>query len=108
MKSKPTTKFVNKIRKADRKLHRACRQVILLNRQISDLKQRYDRASRGQQRSICCSLHLRMVTYEGVRNMVYEYVSQCYDEVKHMQAVLQMHVDAGNQDSQTNADHTDE
>ena len=95
--SDSTAKLVTKLCHTDRKFRLACKQVILLNNQIRDLKQRYKRCGKNDKRSFCCSLRLRMATFEGVRNMIYEYATEKCEEIEKMQDELVSVLDIENQ-----------
>ena len=86
--SDSTAKLVTDLRTADHKFRLACKQVILLNNQIRDLKHRYGRCAKRNQRAFRCSLRLRMATYEGIRNMIYEYATEKCEEIEKMQDEL--------------------
>ncbi len=66
----------------DRKFHKACEQIRLLNRHINDLQTRYDKAFRNNQRSFRYSLRLKLATYESVRNMYHEYARRRAEELE--------------------------
>lgn len=83
-----TSMLVSQIRLADRKFRRACSQVILLNNKIQMLKVRYDRAKSDGRRSFRYGWRLQLATYEGVRNMFYEYAAQRCDEMEQLQDKL--------------------
>ena len=93
----PAVDLVDNISLTGRKFRRACKQIILLNQHISDLKHRYNRAAKMQRKSFRCSLRLRMATYEGVRNMIYEYATRCLEDIERMKFILQ--VDSYTEDS---------
>ena len=85
-----TSMLVSQIRLADRKFRRACSQVILLNNKIQMLKVRYDRAKADGRRSFRYGWRLQLATYEGVRNMFYEYAAQRCDEMEKLQEQLRV------------------
>ena len=79
-----TAELVAEISEVDRKFRRACKQVVILNSQITDLKLRYDRAASNQQRKWRCAIRLRLATIEGARNMFYEYASRKCEELEEL------------------------
>ena len=83
-----TIELVNQIRQKDCKFRRACQQVELLNIQLKDLKQHYDRAARADRKSFRCSLRLRVASMEGVRNMLYKYAEVQCEEIEKLQDQL--------------------
>ena len=58
---------------SERRLKRACDQIVLLNLELSDLLSRYTNASRVNQRSFRYSLRLRLAVVEGLRDTYYHY-----------------------------------
>jgi len=60
----------------------------MLNRSIEEIQVRYDRAFSSGRRSFRYSHRLKLATYEGMRNMYYEYACQRADELEKMQDVL--------------------
>ena len=63
------------------KFRKACQQVVLLNNRVLDAQARYDRAFSENSRSFHYTLRLKLVTLEGVRNMVYEYARLRADQL---------------------------
>lgn len=49
---------------------------------------RYDKARQDNRRSYRYTLRLRLASYEGVRNMFYEYASRQADELEELQQEL--------------------
>ena len=78
----------------DRKFRRACQQVELLNCQLIDLKQRYDRAAKDSRKSFRCSTRLRLASMEGVRNMMYKYAEVKCVEIQKLQDQLMAHLES--------------
>ena len=72
----------------DRKFHKACEQIRLLNKHINDLQSRYDRAFHTNQRSFRYSLRLKLTTYEGVHNMYHEYAKRRAEELESMKVAM--------------------
>ncbi len=84
----------------DRKFHKACDQIRLLNRHINNLQTRYDRAFHANQRSFKYNLRLKLTTYEGVRNMYQEYARRRAEELEIMKdALIQRGQDSDEEDS---------
>jgi len=72
----------------DRKFRRSCHHIRILNRRIEEVQIRYDRAFSSGQRSFRYSHRLKLATYEGTRNMFYEYACRRADELEKMQDSL--------------------
>ena len=83
---------VLKYEQMTQKFDRACQQIILLNNKIVDCQVRYDRAVVSDNNLWRYLLRLRLMTFEGVRNMIYEYARQQSELIVEMQDEL---VDAG-------------
>ena len=79
-----TAELVAEMTEVDRKFRLACKQVVILNSQITDLKLRYERAATKQQRKWRCAIRLRLATIEGARNMFYEYASRKCEELEEL------------------------
>jgi uncharacterized alpha-E superfamily protein len=89
-----STELVNQILQLDTKFPRSLQQVVLLNSQVSDLKQRYKRAVKVKSKGFRCSLRLRIASYEGVRNIMYEYANRKCDEIEELQDQLRAQFDS--------------
>ena len=72
----------------DKKFRRSCHHIRMLNRHIEDLQIRYDRAFSSGRRSFRYTHRLKLATYEGMRNMYYEYACRRADELEKMQDSL--------------------
>ena len=72
----------------ERRFHRACSQIVLLNRHLDNLQLRYDHAHRDNMRTFRYSLRIKLSALEGVRNMYVEYASMKADEVTDLQCQL--------------------
>ena len=72
----------------DTKFRRACHHMRVLNRQIEEFQIRYDRAFAKGRRSFRYMHRLKLATFEGMRNMYYEYACRRADELEQMQNVL--------------------
>ena len=81
-----------KMRSADKRFQRACRQLVMLNNRLEDLNTQYRRCPRNNRRGLRYGVRLQLSTVEGLRNMFYEYACQRADELEEMQQCL---VEAG-------------
>lgn len=72
----------------DTKFRRACHHIRVMNRQIEDFQVRYDRAFASGRRSFRYTHRLKLATFEGMRNMYYEYACRRADQLEQMQNVL--------------------
>jgi hypothetical protein len=93
-------------RHLDGKFRRSCHHIRMLNRRIEDIQVRYDRAFSTGRRSFRYSHRLKLATYEGMRNMYYEYACRRADELEQMQEVLIQRgiISDSSGDSDTDAD----
>ena len=93
-------------RHLDGKFRRSCHHIRMLNRRIEDIQVRYDRAFSAGRRSFRYSHRLKLATYEGMRNMYYEYACRRADELEQMQEVLIQRglISDSSGDSDTDAD----
>ena len=69
----------------DAKFQKACEQVLVLNNMLKELQIRYDRAARDNLRTYRYALRLRLCTVEGLRNTLYDYVTQKADDIEQME-----------------------
>ena len=67
-----TAKF-SALHRAQKKFRKACIQLKLLNKQLTDTKDRYSRAKDDNFRCFRYNLRLKLAVIEGVRNMYYDY-----------------------------------
>lgn len=81
--------LVYEIRALNKTFHQACAQVIILNRKITFMKTRYDRARSDNHRSFRYTNRLKLCALEGVRNMYYEFACRKCDEIETLQEKLQ-------------------
>lgn len=72
----------------DRKFRKACHHIRVLNRRIELVQLRYDRAFASGRRSFRYTHRLKLATFEGMRNMYYEYACRRADELEKMQDAL--------------------
>ena len=90
-------------RRLDHKFRRSCHHIRILNRRIEEIQVCYDRAFSAGRRSFRYSHRLKLATYEGMRNMYYEYACRRADELEQMQeALIQRRLIA---DSSEESDH---
>ena len=73
------------MRQMDRTFKRACEQLVLLNNRIKDTQSRYDRAVKKSRHSFRYHNRLRLVTLEGVRNVLWQYANSRADRLDDMQ-----------------------
>lgn len=76
------------LQEAERKFQKSCSQIILLNKQLEDVQERYRRAKRDNFRCYRYNLRLKLAVIEGVRNMFYEYAHIKAEEI----AELRLHL----------------
>ena len=89
----------------DQKFRKACHHIRMLNRRIEDIQVRYDRAFSSGSRSFRYTHRLKLATYEGMRNMYYEYACRRADELAKMQdSLIDRGLISGSSDSETDAD----
>lgn len=80
--------MMSSFRTLDKKFRKACLQIRMLNRHIEEIQIRYDRAFSSGRRSFRYTHRLKLATYEGMRNMYYEYACRRADELEQMQDTL--------------------
>ncbi len=85
-----TTELTNQIYQLGTKFHRSLEQMVLLDSYVTDLKHRYKRATKVKSKGFRCSIRLHIASYEGVRNMMYEYASRKCDEIEDLQDQLKV------------------
>lgn len=81
-------RMMAEFKQLDKKFRRACHHIRMLNRQVEDFQVRYDRAFASGRRSFRYTHRLKLATFEGMRNMYYEYACRRADELEQMQEVL--------------------
>jgi len=77
--------MMTSFRQLDTKFRRSCHHIRMLNRRIQEVQIRYDRAFSKGRRSFRYSHRLSLASYEGMRNMYYEYACRRADELEKMQ-----------------------
>ena len=80
--------MLTSFRDLDKKFKKACHHIRMLNRHIEGVQVRYDRAFSSGRRSFRYTHRLKLATYEGMRNMYYEYACRRADELEKMQDAL--------------------
>ena len=71
------------LHRAQTKFRKACIQLTLLNKQLADVKERYQQAKEDNFRCFRYNLRLKLAVIEGVRNMYYDYAyTKAEDVVK--------------------------
>ena len=91
-------------RMLDKKFRRACHHIRVLNRHIEDIQIRYDRAFASGRRSFRYTHRLKLATFEGMRNMYYEYACRRADELEKMQDCLIQRGMISDSESESDAD----
>ena len=103
-----TADIKNTIAVMERKFHRACNQIVLLNRHIDNLQLRYDRAHRDNRRTFRYSLRIKLSALEGVRNMYVEFASMKADELMDLQCQLLEQTTLSAEDSESEDEFDDD
>lgn len=76
------TQLYTKLKEAERRTTRACKQMVLLNDKLENLRIRYHRAVSVNFRTFRCPLRMKIVTVEGVLNMFYQYTVAKQKEIE--------------------------
>ena len=104
MESITDEQMLASFRTLDKKFRRSCHHIRMLNRHIEDIQIRYDRAFASGRRSFRYTHRLKLATYEGMRNMYYEYACRRADELEKMQDCLIQRGMISESDSDSDAD----
>jgi len=72
----------------ERKLKRACDQIVMLNRKVKELHDRYEKVKKDDNKMYRYNIRLKIATVEGVRNMYYEYAQMRAWEVSSLRQKL--------------------
>ena len=80
--------MMTSFRVLEKKFQKACHHIRVLNRHIEQIQTRYDRAFLSARKSFRYTYRLKLATYEGMRNMYYEYATRRADELEKMQDLL--------------------
>ena len=75
-----TAKF-SALHRAQTKFRKACIQLTLLNKQLEDVKMRYQQAKEDNFRCFRYNLRLKLAVIEGMRNMYYDYAYMKAEDV---------------------------
>ena len=78
----PVSILVSQIHEADLYLKKASRQVALLNNKISSTRCHFKRACRDDRRKLAWKRSMQLSTYEGVRQMYFEYSERKCREIE--------------------------
>ena len=84
---------------AESLFRRACEQVLILNKEVEKLTNRYNEAEATGNKPLHYQLRLRISVIEGVRNMFYEYAAQKANVITE----LQRHILAADVDSSSDS-----
>lgn len=82
--------LLDELKQMNKKFRLACSQVVLLNNEIEHMQNRYDVAVSDDRRSFRYFLRLKLITLEGVRDMMYEYACRRADQLDAMHEELLM------------------
>jgi hypothetical protein len=82
--------LIERIVIAQTSFRRACGQIMMMNRVISDMQKRYELAMKQHARAFRYSQRVRIAVLEGVRNMYYEYARQKADLILHLRDQIQL------------------
>jgi len=85
METLTDNQMLTSFRALDKKFRKACHHIRMLNRHIEQIQTRYDRAFSSGRKSFRYTHRLKLATYEGMRNMYYEYACRRADELEKMQ-----------------------
>lgn len=69
------------LKSTEYRFKRACDQIILLNRKMTAVMQRYHAARANFNRNFRYKLRLRLAIVEGIRNMYYDYANKKASEI---------------------------
>lgn len=69
------------LKSTEYRFKRACDQIILLNRKMTAVMQRYHAARANFNRNFRYKLRLRLAVVEGIRNMYYDYANKKASEI---------------------------
>ena len=86
--TRSTSAMIQKVEETERRLARVCDQVRLLRDRHTELTQRRDAARERDQRNYVYNLTLRMSVFEGVINVLYEYIRNIAEEIHDMRWLI--------------------
>ena len=91
---------------AESLFRRACEQVLILNKEVEKLTNRYNEAEVTGNKPLHYQLRLRISVIEGVRNMFYEYAAQKANVITELQRhILAADVDSSSDSSSSELVH---
>ena len=73
---------------AENRFRKACEQMVIMNRYIKDLTDRFNEADAAGNKTMRYTLRLRLSVIEGVRNMFYEFAAQKALTITQLQRLL--------------------
>lgn len=73
---------------AERRFKSACTQIAVLDARLEDVRVRYDRAVRNNQRPFRMLYRIRIATIQGVRNAYCEYAMEKGTEMARLNSAL--------------------
>ena len=76
------------LEKAESSFHKACEQIVFLNKRLDELQLRYDRANKDGNKSFRYNFRLKIAAGEGLRNTYYEYASTKADLITNLRCTL--------------------
>jgi len=75
--------------KLENKFYKACDQIIIIDRKLQDMTQRYNTANKEGKRCMRYNRRLQLVTLEGVRAAFYQYAEQTAEKMTELKCQLQ-------------------
>jgi len=85
--------LIEKMIHAERLFRRACSQILVLNRNIAELQERYDISLKRNARTTRYTLRVRIAVMEGIRNMYYAFASKKADLIVELRREIDVHRD---------------
>ena len=82
--------IISLLHKTDKLLEKSCRQVILLDGRIRQMKERYQRATRDCKVPFRASIRIRLEGLVTARNMMREYSRRKHDEMEELKRAAAM------------------
>ena len=71
------------------KFYKACDQIIIIDRKLQDMTQRYNIANKDGHRCMRYNRRLQLVTLEGVRAAFYQYAEKTAEKMTELKCQLQ-------------------
>jgi len=75
--------------KLEDKFYKACDQIIIIDRKLQDMTQRYNTANKEGHRCMRYNRRLQLVTLEGVRAAFYQYAEKTAERMTELRCQLQ-------------------